>query len=571
MARKALAVLLAAALFCLGGCGPEKGGESPEEPAISLTVTHCLVETQSPPKPSGETPYAGFSYDTVSLDSASAERFPALAAALEEQNASLEAMAEPLLAELVYATMEGLENGRTGFSCAESRLLRVNRADRGIFSAVTTVSGYYGGAHPSTGFTALNLDPATGEPVPLEKVLAGEEQRQRLPGLLFDHLETVVEGGYEFSEGERESVLVTLEDEVAGDRLTWTLTEKGFECRFGPDELLYYALGPMSALIPYEEEPELLAQAYRPENAGVLSLEGRLTETDAQPLRRALEELEPYYRPEPEPEIDPLAMRLTVAQQEAVTESGMPLGETGRTIPFARVNYPVVKLDEETAARWPALARALEELNEENRRQALSSLASLASEAREAWEAQLIDSTFYREKWLVAARADGKAFSVMCSEESSYGGQETFHRYAGITWRPETGERVRLAEVIAGPDRLAALPGIILDELVLLDGEGFPEEEKDAAKRLIAGMIREETLAWALGENGLEFGFAPYELTGKSGDLSFATLAYAAYPDLVAPEYLLPEGTDAMDYRTRDEWPETLVVSDEELPGLRTP
>jgi hypothetical protein len=39
----------------------------------------------------------------------------------------------------------------------------------------------------------------------------------------------------------------------------------------------------------------------------------------------------------------------------------------------------------------------------------------------------------------------------------------------------------------------------------------------------------------------------------------------------VAPEYLLPEGTDAMDYRTRDEWPETLVVSDEELLGLRTP
>ncbi len=568
---KAPALLLAAAIVFLAGCaggkasGPALSEEGPAEPDFAVTVTHNLAETESAPESSREMPYAAFSYDTVALDADSAGRYPALASALEEWRDSMESVSMPILAELVYATAEALEDGRTGISCSENRSVRIGRADRGIFSAMTTLSGYYGGAHPTTGFAATNLDPATGETVGLAEVLADEEQLLRLPLLLFDHLETVVEGGYEFSDEERDSILATLWDEAAGERLSWMLTEEGFECRFDAYELMYYAMGPMSALIPYGEEPGLLAEAYRPENAGKVSLEGRLTETEAAPRVCTYEELEPYYRSEPEPEIDPAAMRLTVSQQEMVTAAGIPVGETGETVPFARVNYPAAILSEDTAARWPKLARALEEANDEAAREALPALASLGRESREAYEAALTDTTFYEDNWLVAARADENAFSVMYSKESNYGGQEVFYEYSGRTWSPETGERLRLADIIAGPGQLEALPRIILDELILLSGERFTEEEKEETAGLVAQMVEADDIAWALGENGLEFGFAPYELTGKMGDMGYASLAYATYPDLVAPEYLLPEGAVAMDYRTDEEWPDTIRVSDEEL------
>lgn len=110
------------------------------------------------------------------------------------------------------------------------------------------------GVHGMYAWEGVNLDPLTGEPIPLSAVVKDKDAlvkavcqqlRQDYPQSNFDGLES------------------RLQEDALADKLNWTLDPRGITFYFNPYEIASYAEGLLMATILFREQPELFNIAYQ--------------------------------------------------------------------------------------------------------------------------------------------------------------------------------------------------------------------------------------------------------------------------------------------------------------------
>ena len=273
-----------------------------EDTEICLTVTRNRMETENiytlPEEEQTGTdgdsfPYGYVSYPSIEVSKETKEAYPKLAKAMEEASQDIYDRSLSLLAEEDTLATEWVADGAGFYTSNEQNWdLKVMRADNRVISWLISQESYYNGVHPNTIFESRMFDVQAGEFVPLSDVV---KDIKGLPQLLADHLENL-DGEYEFTDEDMETILPTIREMTAQGQLTWTLDEEGFHAYFDAYELMYYAFGPITANLSYEEFPDLIKEEYLPEKgAAKTPLEKRITYEEGKTEQWASEKLSEYY------------------------------------------------------------------------------------------------------------------------------------------------------------------------------------------------------------------------------------------------------------------------------------
>ena len=214
----------------------------------------------------------------------------------------------------------------------------------------------------------------------------------------------------------------------------------------------------------------------------------------------------------------------------AVTTDYEPL-ETGEER-WDWVNTEIPSLDEETAEKYPVIAKAIGSFADE-----LTALGKKeASDITAALEESPSDEMFYSDTKLTIKRADSTAVSFLERRESYMGGAHPNVWYETRTIDSATGTILDINDILNDP---ASLPGILAplveetagtDQLIVDSVEQVIRDEMDPQKE-------DYKLDYTLSYDGITFWFSPYEMTSYAAGDVVVKLPYAEYPDLVKEEY----------------------------------
>lgn len=250
--KKTIMVLLTALLLAVGiiSCGAE---EETAEPPVAMEVT---VESGylSEEDPADGSTLVEVSYQTVTLPQAEAERYPQLAAVLEELRRETEDYAQMWLKECgEYALQYAEEMGEElFFAFTSSRECFVQRADSTVLSIRFDCSEYTGGAHSNYGSACYNYDSATGRELLLTDVVTD-----------MDALRTAV--AEKLRELEINEPMDHVEETLAlfeAEDFVWSFSDSGITVYFDPYVLASFAAGQLTATIDAAEYPVLFRETY---------------------------------------------------------------------------------------------------------------------------------------------------------------------------------------------------------------------------------------------------------------------------------------------------------------------
>lgn len=220
--------------------------------------------TESKPfyAPDGTKVYT-YEYDYLKTDE---EKYPLLAQKLAdmaqecEKNmmGESEENSESYVAEIVEAAIAQYTSSPESFSEDEEYYDKVNyivaRADESVVSIAITAHGYWGGAHPNSAKSGMNINPKTGEELSLDMV---SEDCEALEKMIYDVL-TESYDEEEFFPNMKE----LLEQCIANDSLEWVLEDDAIVFFFSPYVIAPYSMGIIEARIDFENHGELFKAEY---------------------------------------------------------------------------------------------------------------------------------------------------------------------------------------------------------------------------------------------------------------------------------------------------------------------
>lgn len=131
-------------------------------------------------------------------------------------------------------------------------------------------------------------------------------------------------------------------------------------------------------------------------------------------------------------------------------------------------------------------------------------------------------------------RADSVVISLLSDSYSDYGEIEDFRGMHGSNYDTQTGQEVKLTEVIK---EMSKIPEIVLKELNshIWAGEFY----SDIAVENYFRNTPEDGISWTLDYNGVTFYFADGDLMEAGGGRQTATIAFAQYPELFVEKYMV--------------------------------
>ena len=244
-------------------------------------------------------PYGYVCYPEFRVPDALKKSYPALAKTLNSLSMEYYERAVKTLAEEAQMGSEMAQYRDSFFGSNEENWEPYfYRADDNIVSYMVSEESWYNGPHPFTDFSCVAIDPKSGERIPFSDIFT---DMFKVPELIYDHLENI-DGEYEFTEEDRNSIYPTIENMVADGDITWALGEDGLHIQFNAYELMYYAFGPISSFISYDELGDLLAPAYAlPAQMPKTALDVRITkkdDTEKNVEKWPLDKILRYYEPD---------------------------------------------------------------------------------------------------------------------------------------------------------------------------------------------------------------------------------------------------------------------------------
>ncbi len=217
--------------------------------------------TESKPycAPDGTTVYT-YEYDYLKTDE---EKYPSLARKLDDMaqeceknmNGDSEENSESYVAELVEAAIAHYNNVPESFSeYYDRKYYDVVRADKCVVSIAVTDSSYWGGAHPNSGKSGINIDVETGEVLTLDDI---SKNRTALENMIYSVLTESYDESIFF-----DNMKESLTSCIKNDSLEWVLEEDAIVFAFSPYVLAPYSEGVIEARIGFENNESLFKEKY---------------------------------------------------------------------------------------------------------------------------------------------------------------------------------------------------------------------------------------------------------------------------------------------------------------------
>ena len=287
-------------------------GDAPADDAeISFDVQIKRMETIEQFTPSGDGsgsakesfPYAYVCYPEFKVPESLKRSHPELSKTLNSISMGYYEKAVKRLAEGASLASEMAQYG-DGFygSNEENWEPFFYRADDNIVSYMVSEESWYNGPHPFTDFSSSAIDPKTGEMIPFSDIFT---DMFPVSEFIFDHLENI-DGEYDFSE-DRSTIYPTIESMIEKGEIVWALGDDGLYIQFDAYDLMYYAFGPITSFISYEELGDLLDPKYAlPAQTPKTPIGDRIAvsdETEKDVEEWPLEKILRYY--EPDEDMDP--------------------------------------------------------------------------------------------------------------------------------------------------------------------------------------------------------------------------------------------------------------------------
>ncbi len=246
---------------------------------------------------------------------------------------------------------------------------------------------------------------------------------------------------------------------------------------------------------------------------------------------------EPVATPEPTVTETPVLSPIDLAAEEEAKQYDIPgvLGiglsriknkiENNESITIVDVEYDRIFLPEDVAAAYPAFAATAELINKEN--------AELSNKAFEEFRTYAEDpdssSVYFNYFKGDILRADEYVVSVWYNNSNYSGGLRPFTAYAGASFDPVTGQKLKISDICNDIDSL----GTILAYKLAEKYDNW-EDEEEIGKLVedLNAKCKEGTISFTVGNEVVTFYFVPYEIT--SGELDNMSVSIPLNEQFVA-------------------------------------
>lgn len=163
-----------------------------------------------------------------------------------------------------------------------------------------------------------------------------------------------------------------------------------------------------------------------------------------------------------------------------------------------------------------------------------ASMEANAEELKQMAQEPLADDTFFTSlsttQQYQIVRADDSVFSAWSKIDSYTGGAHPFYIYNGITIDAATGKELQLSDVVTDTSAMAKQLAEQLED-------AYDEEAFSDLPITLQSMIQSDTLEWVLGNEGLEFCFAPGNLAPYAVGVISSVIRYDEMPELFNEKY----------------------------------
>ena len=217
---------------------------------------------------------------------------------------------------------------------------------------------------------------------------------------------------------------------------------------------------------------------------------------------------------------------------------------------YARSEYEIVNLSDESAKAYPQLDAALASFNNNRTSEIRKTMDYFAEELGVMYaESTPYSTAMYCNTHAYFDRVDEKVFSFTEYVEGYYGGVHGDYQYYGHTFDTRTGEEINLFDIIMDEYDLQA---ILVDNL----RKYYPEVEdgSEPLAKKVERFVQKVPATngengeywyeynWVLDPEGITFYFNPYEIGPYAIGAQQVTLSFEDYPDLFMDKYKKCEG-----------------------------
>ena len=203
---------------------------------------------------------------------------------------------------------------------------------------------------------------------------------------------------------------------------------------------------------------------------------------------------------------------------------------------MAQCDYFTLELDAETAKQYPALQRALVQMEKDETARAQQSIADLSTEYQELtadwsdYEGHMSESVKPH-----VMRADSRIVSVLCSFEDYHGGAHGYYYTYGLNYDAASGRELKLSDVVSKKAQFIERVRDKFEEKYANDSYMLTN-----AGEYLATLGDEEyaSTPWTMDSESITLFFAPYVLGTYADGAQEVSIYFDEAPELFTAKYL---------------------------------
>ncbi len=239
--------------------------------------------------------------------------------------------------------------------------------------------------------------------------------------------------------------------------------------------------------------------------------------------------------PEIEPNVDLDAdmsnPRVTIAKHSCENKEGDNTRFSGK--------YPEITLSNEMSTKYPKLKDMIDSKNDEWKKEVDDSFSYVLSQIEEASDDD--KDYFYNMNHDIYAsvdRTDGVLFTISTYNEAFTGGAHPSHWYENFNIDPNSGEIVKLSDVINDKDKFVKL---LIDKL---DEQKISYDLQDKIDNQLKDKIDKDNFTWSITGDGLLISFSDYEITSYADGDPEILIDGDDLARVVKPQYIMTNSQD---------------------------
>ena len=203
---------------------------------------------------------------------------------------------------------------------------------------------------------------------------------------------------------------------------------------------------------------------------------------------------------------------------------------------MAQYDYFTLELDAQTAKQYPALQRALVQMEKDETARAQESIADFSKEYQEL-TADWSDYEGYMSESVKphVMRADSRIVSVLCSFSDYHGGAHGYYYTYGLNYDAASGQELKLSDVISKKEKFIELVRDKFEEKYANDTYMLTN-----AGEYLRSLGDEEyaSTPWSMDSESITLFFAPYVLGTYADGAQDVSIYFDEAPELFDAKYL---------------------------------